>query len=179
MLTKTAVPTLFSFNKEPTKRRSSERRQEVSTKRRHVEDAFETNYQVELLEQEEHLLENSKECQTNSTTKSVSTQTYFVTTVHQMTQTQQAFGNYFISETSSCASQTYADGDTSFVLEEASDITDSDEFQSQTKYQLGMFSLFIGLACRFFYKTVFIVTPNHLSRRLPRKDLHFLSILNV
>ena len=76
LLTENAVPTIFSYTKPTQKRKTTERRQSCSTKRQLIDDAIQTNIEMELIDKENLLIENSKSCQTDiPSVLSISTQT--------------------------------------------------------------------------------------------------------
>ena len=78
LLTENAVPTIFSYTKPTQKRKATERRQSCSTKRQLIDDATKINVEMELIDKENLLIENSKSCQTEiaiSSVRSISTQT--------------------------------------------------------------------------------------------------------
>ena len=65
LLTENAVKTMFSYTNATQKRKTTERRQSCSTKRQTIDDAIQTNVEMELIDKENLLIENSKSCQTD------------------------------------------------------------------------------------------------------------------
>lgn len=70
-LTENAIPTIFSYTKPTRKRKTVERRQSCSTKRRLIDNATQTNVEIELIDKENLLLVNPKLCQTGIAISSV------------------------------------------------------------------------------------------------------------
>ena len=66
LLTEDAVTTIFSYTKLTQKRKTTERRQNCLTKRQLIDDAIQTNVEMELIDKENLLIENSKSCQTET-----------------------------------------------------------------------------------------------------------------
>ena len=78
LLTENAVPTIFSSTKPTQKRKTTERGQSCSTEHQLIDDAIQTNVEMELIDKENLLIENSKSCQTEiamPSVRSISTQT--------------------------------------------------------------------------------------------------------
>ena len=76
--TENPVPTNFSYTKSTQKRKTAEIRQSCSTKRQLIDNAIQTNVEMELTDKENLLIENSKSCQTKiaiPSLQSISTQT--------------------------------------------------------------------------------------------------------
>ena len=78
LLTENPVPTNFSYTKSTQKRKTTEIRQSCSTKRQLIDNAIQTNVEMELTDKGNLLIENSKSCQTKiaiPSLQSISTQT--------------------------------------------------------------------------------------------------------
>ena len=71
LLTENAVSTIVSFTKPTQKRKITERRQSCSTKRQLIDYAIQTNVEMELIDKENLLIENSKSYQTEIVISSV------------------------------------------------------------------------------------------------------------
>ena len=70
--------TIFSYTKPTQKTKTTEKRQSCSTKCHLIYDAIQTNVEMELIDKENLLIENSKSCQTEiaiPSVRSISTQT--------------------------------------------------------------------------------------------------------
>ena len=77
-LTENAGPTNFSYSKPTQKRKATEKRKSCSTKHQLIDDTIQTNLEMELIDKENLLIENSKSCQTEiaiRSVRSISTQT--------------------------------------------------------------------------------------------------------
>ena len=78
LLTENAILTIFSYTKPTQKTKTIERRQICSTKHQLINDAIQTNVEMELIDKENLLIEDSKSCQTEialPSLRSISTQT--------------------------------------------------------------------------------------------------------
>ena len=78
LLIENALPTIFSYTTPTQKRKTTERRRSCSIKRQLIDDAIQTNAEMELNDKENLLIENSKPCQTETaipSVRSISTQT--------------------------------------------------------------------------------------------------------
>ena len=71
LLTENAVSTIVSSTKPTQKRKITERRQSCSTKRQLIDYAIQTNVEMELIDKENLLIENSKSYQTEIVISSV------------------------------------------------------------------------------------------------------------
>ena len=135
LLTENVVPTIFSFTKPTQKRKTTERRQSCSTKRQLIDDAIQTNVEIEPIDKENLVIENSKACQTEvaiPSVRSISTQTN-ASDIAMIEENEDHIAN--ISQCSQ--TEIPSDNDISFCSEEEISSEEEEEFESENERPKG------------------------------------------
>ena len=130
LLTENAVPTIFLYTK-PTQKKKATERQSCFTKCQLIDDAIQTNVEMELTDKENLPTENSKSCQNEIAippVRSISTQT----NASDIAMIAENEGNF---ATISQCSQTEipSDNDISFRTEEESLSDEEEKVQSENE----------------------------------------------
>ena len=133
LLTENAVPTIVSYTK-PTQMRKKTG-QICSTKRQLIDDAIQTSVEMELLDKENLLIENSRSCETEiavRSVRSISTQTNAIDRAMIEENEDHLATISRCSQTENCS-----DNDISFCTEEEISSKEEEEFESENECPKG------------------------------------------